>query len=170
MKGYAITWRLSARTSADRGFRIIVATALLMLVSAAVPGELSGQSRESRNLAGGGLAIGGYDPVAYFTRGRATQGSAEITAEVDGATYRFASREHRTLFLADPERYLPAYGGWCAWAVGQGYLADIDPEAWVISDGRLFLNFSSGINRRFTRDLEGNIREADRRWPQVAPR
>ena len=112
-----------------------------------------------------GVAIGGYDPVAYFTVGEAVEGDQAITVEHEGATYRFSSTEHRDLFVAAPDQYLPEYGGWCAYAMASGSFARVDPEAWIIHDGRLFLNFSHRINRRFAGDLEGYIQSADAEWP-----
>ena len=112
-----------------------------------------------------GVAIGGYDPVAYFTVGRAVEGDPAITVEHEGATYQFSSAEHRDLFVAGPDEYLPEYGGWCAYAMASGSFARINPEAWVIHDGRLFLNFSQRINRRFVGDVEGFIERADTEWP-----
>lgn len=116
----------------------------------------------------GGVAIKGYDPVAYFTQEAAVPGDPSISAEHDGVTYHFSSDEHRDLFLANPEQYVPAYGGWCAWAASRNSLADIDPTQWVIHDGRLFLNFSGLVNTRFRLRLDHNIAEADANWPELA--
>ena len=115
-----------------------------------------------------GVAIDGYDPVAYFTDGQAVQGDSAIAVEHEGATYYFASTEHRDLFTANPESYLPEYGGWCAYAMASGSFARINPQAWVIHDGRLFLNFSRRINNRFVGDLEGFIASADQAWPEAS--
>lgn len=91
-----------------------------------------------------GLAIAGYDPVAYHLEGRAREGSAGFTHEHAGATWRFASAGHRDAFRAAPERYAPAYGGWCAYAMADGEFVDIDPERFLVTDGRLFL-FYNGV-------------------------
>ncbi|MEM6355700.1 MAG: YHS domain-containing (seleno)protein, partial [Pseudomonadota bacterium] len=77
-----------------------------------------------------GTAIDGTDPVAYFTEGKPVEGSSDFTHEWNGATWRFSSAENRDLFAGDPEKYAPQYGGYCAWAVAQGYTASTDPEAW----------------------------------------
>lgn len=114
-----------------------------------------------------GTAVGGYDAVTYHTTGVATPGSEEITLSYEGATWRFASVENRDLFEANPEAYAPEYGGHCAWAMAQGYLAQGDPEVWRIVDGRLFLNASQGINRRWLRDIPGFIAQADANWPSL---
>jgi hypothetical protein len=111
-------------------------------------------------------AIGGYDPVAYFTRGRAVPGEAALTAEAAGANWRFASAAHRDLFLADPARYLPRYAARCAWAMAQGYVAPVDPRQWHIVDGTLYLNYDAGVHRRWLADIAGHIRRADANWPR----
>lgn len=115
-----------------------------------------------------GYAIRGYDPVAYFTEGEPVAGSPEFEAQWNGATWRFASAENRARFLADPEAYAPQYGGFCAWAVAEkGALYSIDPQAWKIVDGRLYLNYSDSIQRRWEQDIPGFIELGDRRWPQI---
>ena len=126
------------------------------------------QTSRETNVNRRGVAIRGYDPVAYFTVGEAVEGDPGITAEHHGATYQFSTPEHRDLFVASPDEYLPEYGGWCAYAMASGSFARIDPEAWVIHDGRLFLNFSRRINQRFLGDLEGYIERADAEWPTAA--
>lgn len=115
----------------------------------------------------GGAAINGYDPVAYFTDGRPVRGSDAITSEWNGATWWFATAENKASFDADPEAYAPQYGGYCAWAVAEGYTASTDPDAWKIEDGKLYLNFSRRIQRRWERDIPGNIARADANWPRV---
>jgi len=112
-----------------------------------------------------GRAIRGHDPVAYFTEGRPVRGSAEHVAEWNGATWQFASAQNRDAFLADPEAYAPQFGGFCAWAVAEGYTASIDPDAWRIVDGRLYLNYSRRIQRRWERDIPGNISRGEANWP-----
>jgi hypothetical protein len=117
----------------------------------------------------GGVAIHGFDPVAYFTEGKPTGGDPRFTTQWQGAEWRFASAENRELFLADPERYAPQYGGYCAWAVSRGNLADIDPDQWLIQDDRLYLNFSGFTNLRFKTRLKANIQAADQNWPEIQP-
>jgi len=115
----------------------------------------------------GNLAIKGYDPVAYFVDGKPVKGSSEHSLEWNGATWRFNSEANRAAFAADPERYAPQYGGYCAWAVSQGETADIDPEAWRIVDGKLYLNFDEKVQKTWESDIPGFIRRADRNWPKV---
>ena len=114
-----------------------------------------------------GLAIRGTDPVAYFTQGEPVAGNSEYTYTWNDATWQFASAENRDLFAANPDQYAPQYGGFCAWAVSQGYTASIDPNAWRIVGGKLYLNYSQGIQKRWERDIPGNIRKADANWPEV---
>jgi len=110
-------------------------------------------------------AIRGTDPVAYFTEGKPVEGSRRFTHEWRGATWHFASAENRDAFEANPERYAPQYGGYCAWAVSRGYTASTDPKAWRIVDGRLYLNYSKSVQRRWEEDVPGNIAKADGNWP-----
>jgi YHS domain-containing protein len=112
-----------------------------------------------------GLALSGYDPVAYFTDGKPVPGSASFTLEWMGATWRFASAEHRDAFAANPALYAPQYGGYCAWAVSQDHTASSDPEAWKIVDGKLYLNYSRDVQKKWETDVQGNVRKADANWP-----
>jgi YHS domain-containing protein len=113
------------------------------------------------------LAVSGYDPVAYFTEGKPVEGRSEFEYEWMGATWRFASKEHLETFKADPEAFAPQYGGYCAWAVSQGYTASSDPEAWRIVDGKLYLNYSFDIQQRWEKDIPGFIQSANANWPKV---
>ena len=114
-----------------------------------------------------GGAIRGYDPVAYFTEGRPVEGKSAHRHEWMGATWSFASEENRAAFEAEPEKFAPRYGGYCAWAVSQGYTASIDPDAWRIVDGALYLNYSLGVQKRWEKDIPGNIAKADVNWPRL---
>ncbi|MEM6357962.1 MAG: YHS domain-containing (seleno)protein [Pseudomonadota bacterium] len=114
-----------------------------------------------------GLAILGADPVAYFTLGTAVEGNAAFRFSWQQATWQFASARNRDRFAADPTAFAPQYGGYCAYAVSKGYTAAIDPVAWTIHDGKLYLNFNTRTRVRFQRDLEGNIARANANWPAV---
>lgn len=139
-----------------------ILTILVFLL--AMPPALAGQPQTFANRDG---AIRGYDPVAYFTVGEATEGKSKYSTKWQGAIYKFSSAENLALFKSDPERYAPQYGGYCAYAVSKGATAKTDPEAWSIVNGRLFLNFSPAIKKRWSQDIPGNIRAADRNWPGV---
>jgi YHS domain-containing protein len=112
-------------------------------------------------------AIEGYDPVAYFEEGKPVEGDSDYSHEWLGATWYFSSAENRDRFAADPERYAPQYGGYCAWAVSQGYTAEIDPEAWSVVDGKLYLNYSKDVQAQWQQDVPGNIAKGDANWPDI---
>lgn len=135
----------------------------LPLVAGSVP-ALAGKV----NAGGNGVAISGYDPVAYFRQNAATKGNADYSASHDGATYHFASVENRDTFAADPEKFAPQYGGFCAYAVANGYTAKIDPEAFSVVEGRLFLNYSKGVRSRWLQDTAGYITKGDANWPALS--
>ena len=113
------------------------------------------------------LAVSGYDPVAYFVDGKPVEGSGDHTYEWQGATWRFASPAHLDQFKADPAKYAPQFGGYCAWAVSQGYTASADPRAWKIVDGKLYLNYSLDVQKTWEQDVPGNINKATANWPTV---
>lgn len=125
------------------------------------------QSGSPPVFATGDGAIRGYDPVAYFEYGRPTRGKAAFSAEWQGAIYRFDNADHLARFRADPQKYAPQYGGYCAYAVSQGYTASTVPEAWRIVDGKLYLNYSPSVQELWNRDTAGYISAADRNWPGV---
>ena len=114
-----------------------------------------------------GIAIDGSDTVAYFEGNGPVAGDPSITTNYMGASWRFVSEENRAKFEADPMAYAPQYGGYCAYAVSQGYTASTVPEAWSIVDGKLYLNFSTSVRRRWERDIPGRIAAADANWPSV---
>ena len=109
----------------------------------------------------------GYDVVAYFTEGRPVEGQSKFTHKWMNTEWRFTNARHRDLFAADPEKYAPQYGGWCAWAVSQGYTAPMDPQAWRIVDGKLYLNYSKSVQSQWNRDIPGHIVSGDRNWPKI---
>lgn len=115
----------------------------------------------------GGPAVRGTDVVAYFSEGKPVAGSPQFTHQWNGAEWRFASAANRDAFAADPAKYAPQYGGFCAWAVSQNYTAPIDPDAWKIVDGKLYLNYSRFVQLRWQLDTQGNISKADANWPKL---
>jgi YHS domain-containing protein len=116
------------------------------------------------------VGVNGYDVVAYFTAGQPTRGAVQFKAMHNGIEYRFANAANLAAFRASPARYLPQYGGYCAWAVSQGYTASADPTNWRIVDGRLYLNYNDEIQRRWEGDVPGHIRAANANWPDVLRR
>lgn len=142
---------------------IIVAAAFAALADGgSAAGPKPGINQDSR-----ALALKGYDAVAYHVEQRAVGGSAAFEHRWNGARWRFATAANRERFAADPERYAPQFGGYCAWAVSRGYTADIDPEAWRIVDGRLYLNYSRRVQRMWERDAAANIDRGRANWPAV---
>jgi YHS domain-containing protein len=119
------------------------------------------------NLDARGVAIHGHDPVAYFVDGKAVAGRAEHRTTVGAATYWFASEANLQLFKADPGKYEPQYGGYCAYGVAQGYKPDIDPTAFRIVDGRLYLNLSPAVQKRWVEDIPGHISRANQNWTSL---
>lgn len=113
------------------------------------------------------LAVSGYDPVAYFDQGKPVEGSGEHEYEWNGATWRFANEDNLAAFRENPQKYAPQYGGYCAWAVSQGYTASSDPEVWRIVDEKLYLNYSKSVQQTWAQDIPGNITKADANWPGV---
>lgn len=113
-----------------------------------------------------GTGVKGYDPVAYFTLGQPTPGLEQYTYQWKGVTYRFASADNLNRFKADPEKYLPEYGGYCAYAMAINRIADIDPSRWAIVDGKLYLNNNFLSYDLWSLNKSGNIAAADRNWPQ----
>lgn len=133
--------------------------ALLLVTASAFAGELVNVSGASK------AAISGYDPVAFFTDSKPVNGSPFITAEHQGATYFFASEEHKKLFTANPDKYAPQFGGFCAFGVGLGKLFPVDINTWQVRDGKLYLNLNGDILKKFNADFEGNVAKADNNWP-----
>ena len=115
----------------------------------------------------GGVAIDGYDPVAYFVSGKPVKGSRAFETTWQGATWRFATQENRDRFAEAPGKFAPQFGGYCAYAVSQGTTAKIDPDAWKIVDGRLYLNLNKDIQSIWEQDIPGYIRLAAENWPKL---
>ena len=115
----------------------------------------------------GNLAVEGYDPVAYFTENKAVKGSKDFEWEWGDANWRFSSEENLAAFKLDPEKYSPQYGGYCAYAVADGKTVGIDPEAFDIVDGKLYLNYSKKIQERWKGDRDNFISKADEVWPTL---
>ncbi len=114
-----------------------------------------------------GVALRGHDPVAYFSLGKPVLGSGEFTARAHGALYRFASRANRDLFVREPDRYLPAYGGYCAYGVSLRVKVSGDPVAWKIVDGVLYINSSLDSLAIWSKDIPSYIHKADEIWPEI---
>ncbi len=141
-----------------------LALGLLVLGAACAADPSAG---EAVNKDQSGVAIRGYDAVAYFTERRPVLGKPEFEHEWRDAKWRFASAKHRDAFAADPDSYAPRYGGFCAGGMALGRKAPIDPEAWVIIDGKLYLNYSKRDRDSFTEDPAPHIARADANWERL---
>ena len=119
------------------------------------------------NTGDSGYAIHGYDPVAYFADGEPRPGDPAYAHEWNGATWLFASAEHRDTFAADPERYAPQFGGYCAYAVAKGKVANGDPRVWSIVDDRLYLNLGPSVQTLWEEDVKAHIAAAMNNWPEA---
>ena len=114
----------------------------------------------------GNIAVGGYDVVSFHT-GNPIKGSRKTTALWNGARWRFATSANKDAFLEAPEKYAPAYGGYCAWALAENKLAKGSPKYWKIIDGQLYLNFNKKIQARWEKDTDGFIEKAEGNWPAI---
>jgi hypothetical protein len=144
----------------------LVLVALCALLSLAPPPAAAKEGPVSLS-AMNGLAISGYDAVAYFDEGRPVKGDKAYEYRWMGAVWRFANAERRDKFAARPERYAPQFGGYCAWAVGHGYTAPADPMAWRIVDGKLYLNYNTDVQKRWEAQMQALIAKGDENWPKV---
>ncbi|MEL6735459.1 MAG: YHS domain-containing (seleno)protein [Pseudomonadota bacterium] len=153
-----------------RRYALILFSATALTGAAAATTFLASPTSAGGKLvyAEGGIAIDGTDTVAYFNQGKPVAGSPDITHEWKGATWRFSTEENRAAFAANPAAYAPQYGGYCAYAVSEGYTASTVPEAWKIVEGKLYLNYSTGVQKRWEKNYSERIVAADGYWPKIA--
>ena len=147
---------------------LLAVTTAIALCAAIVPLAAHAYDENSTaaiNVDAKGVGLKGHDPVAYFTDSRATKGKAEFMLEHRGSVFHFASAANRDAFAADAAKYAPQYGGFCAFGVAGGYKAAIDPAAFSIVDGKLYLNYNREVQRQWSADVPGFIARADRNWP-----
>jgi len=123
------------------------------------------QTKTLLNLDDAGVAIQGYDPVSFFTEHKPVKGSPKFPLKQDGAVYYFTSKEHRDMFKADPPKYEPVFGGYCAYGVSRNKLVEIDVDAFQIVDGKLLLQYSKGVRDDFNADAKDNLAKANANWP-----
>jgi YHS domain-containing protein len=115
-----------------------------------------------------GIGAKGYDVVAYFSEGKAVKGNPQFVAEHGGVKWQFASAEHRDMFAADPAKYAPQYGGYCAFGVAVGGLYDVEPAtSWTVVNGKLYLNKNPDVKQTWLKDVPGNIGKAEANWPKL---
>ncbi|MBK9163639.1 MAG: YHS domain-containing protein [Acidobacteria bacterium] len=145
------------------GKRILILTAAI--AAAAIIGACSKQNTQlGFNASADGLALEGYDAVAYFVVGSAAKGDPRFKHVWNGVTWYFSSEENMKTFQAEPERYAPQYGGYCSYAVSEGYTADGDPEAWKIVDGKLYLNYNMDVKATWEKKQSERIENANKNW------
>jgi YHS domain-containing protein len=133
--------------------------ALALLATAAFAGEYFEKE---------GLALRGYDPVAYFTEGKPRQGLAEHAYTYKGSKFQFASAENLRTFKQDPQKYAPQFGGYCAYGTAQGYKVSTQPDAFAVVDDKLYFNYNKEVQGIWNKDVPGNIARADKKWPEVS--
>ncbi|MEO7166950.1 MAG: YHS domain-containing (seleno)protein [Chthoniobacterales bacterium] len=133
--------------------------ALLLFSASSFAADLVNVSGASR------VALSGFDPVAFFTDAKPVNGSPFITSENGGATYFFANEEHKKLFAADPAKYAPQFGGYCAFGIGLDKLFPVDISTWQVRNGKLYLNLNPDILKKFNADFSGNLAKAEKNWP-----
>ncbi len=114
-----------------------------------------------------GVAIGGYDPVSYHRMQKADKGDTRYAYRWNNSSWYFSSAANKELFAANPEKYAPQYGGYCAYAASKGALAPTDPQAWTVKDNRLYLNYSTAVRSKWRQDIDSNIKLADENWPTL---
>jgi YHS domain-containing protein len=122
-------------------------------------------AKDLLNVDGSGVAIQGYDPVAFFTYNRPVKGNPQFQSEYRGAKYYFVSAEHKATFDKEPAKYEPQFGGYCAYGVSRGRKVPIKIEAWQIVNGRLLMQYDLDVKDKFNEDQSGNLRKADQNWP-----
>ncbi len=142
---------------------------LLMAVVASVP-AMAGNPQEMTNTGSDHVAIKGYDTVAYFVEGQPMKGKPEFAYSWNDAQWHFTNAAHRDLFAADPRRYAPQFGGFCSMALVAGKIKDIDPQAWTIIDGNLYLNFTKAFRDKFRRNGTEHIKKAEENWTKALKR
>ncbi len=160
--GIARTWKLPA------------AVAMMWLIGSACGMAASPEKIAKRNPVAAinveaGLAVKGYDVVAYFSDGKPVKGLPRFSTKWNGVTWQFASADHRAAFIREPGKYAPQYGGYCAFGMSQGIAVDIDPQQWKVVDGKLYLNNNPFAQTLWARDPAGHIKEGDANW-RIIPR
>lgn len=157
------------QTFGGRRKRILALALTLLALGLALPVAASNHVNTTTGLtlAGAPLALRGYDPVAYFTEGRAVLGKPGITAAFDGAVYQFSSEANRSRFERNPSRYAPQYGGFCAFGVSVGAKFDGDPTVFKVVGDKLYLNVNTDIQKKWEADIEGNLQKSDKNWKRI---
>lgn len=157
MRGLTLNFLKESARAVALMFTVAVSVLLTSMIANASP----------VNVDSNGVAIQGYDPVSYFVNGKPMKGSQEFSAEFGGATYYFSSMEHQAVFKANPEKYIPQYGGYCAYGLAYGSKAPVEVDKFSIVDGKLYLNFNGDIQSRWSKDVPGFIAKANKNWQNI---
>jgi len=142
----------------SRFFRLIAIAAVSLLSTAALAGDFFETD---------GVALHGYDPVAYFVAAEPQKGQAQYSYEYKGSKFLFASEANRHAFMQEPEKYAPQFGGYCAYGTSQGYKVSTQPDAFAIVKNKLYLNYNKKVQGIWQQDVPGNIDRAEKNWPEV---
>ncbi len=145
--------------------KIILAAAGLAI--AALPGTAIAKTAPVYTGTFSSVALSGYDPVAYFTQKAAVKGSDEFKMTWNGAEWHFANAADLAAFKANPAKYAPQYGGYCAWAVSQGYTASGDPTVWKVVNDKLYVNYNAEVGEKWQKNIPGFITAANTNWPKI---
>jgi YHS domain-containing protein len=151
----------------DRFFRILFII-LSVIISSFTVNAQKGSGKFFNNTDKSGVILDGYDAVAFFTDNKPVKGDAKFQYRYEDAIYYFASQEHLDLFTANPDKYKPQFGAWCAYAVSLGRIAPIDVNTFSIVDGRLFIQHNQRAVNGWNKDVPANIVKADKYWPAVS--
>ena len=142
----------------NRFFRLIAIAAVSLMSTAALAGDFFETD---------GVALRGYDPVAYFVAGEPRQGKSQYSYEYQGSKFYFASDANRRAFVEAPGKYAPQFGGYCAYGTSQGYKVSTQPDAFAIVEDKLYLNYNKKVQEIWRQDVPGNIERAEKNWPEV---
>ena len=153
----------SMKTKLDMSKRFAITLMLVSILASAIANAAKPVYSGGRDRA----AIRGYDPVAYFTQGQPVMGSKEFILTHKGAKWMFSSQANLETFKGDPDKYMPQYGGYCAYAVSNGSTASSKPEFFTVHEGKLYLNYSKSVYKKWLKDKSGYIDSADKEWPEI---
>ena len=154
--------RRNLKTRADLALGLIGVLALSFGVS-----QLQGQAKPKVSVDANGVGLRGYDPVSYFTDGKAVKGDSKFISSYRGASYEFRSAENKATFEKEPSKYAPQYGGYCAMAMTMGKLEDADPNFFLVHDGKLLVQRNEKAHMMFMKDPSGNHQKADQQWAKL---
>ena len=140
---------------------------MMCVLSVVLLAGFSVMAQKSATFVQSGKAIRGYDPVAYFSEGKPVKGNEKLVYSWNNADWYFSSQQNLDLFKANPEKFAPQYGGYCAYGLSEGHKAPTDAEAWTIEDGKLYLNYNTDVRKMWIKEKKERIEKADQNWPEI---